>query len=324
MKHSALAVCVLVALSVPANAGQRAVEEALDGVDAVLLVQGKEVSGKPDLKVRRGDFEYLFASAATKTTFESDPARYEIQMGGLCARMGKATGGRPADYLVYDGRIYIFGSDDCHKKFEANPRKSLPQPAPPIVMSGAAVVEGRARFDRAAATVGGWPRLAAIDTLVETASQIQKRRTGDVPVTIRTMWRFPDAVRRERTVTVQGRTMSSATLMTPSGMWFLAEGRAYASPEAGRPSMELDYGHQIVPLLRAAHSPGAKIAALGRATVGGIDVERVRVVTGAVDVTLGLDPSAARIQTISFIDRNLDGEVGEYTIVYSTTGRRTA
>jgi YHS domain-containing protein len=317
MRSCTLAVLAVLGLASVGRAGQTGPVEALDGVDPVLLIQGKEVSGKADLKVVRGPFAYLFSSPTTKTVFESDPARYEIQLGGLCARMGKATGGRPADYLVYDGRIYIFGSDECHKKFEADPKKYLAVPAPPIATSGRAVAAGRALLDRTIAAIGGSNKLAAIATYVETATQTQKRPTGDVPLTIRTMWRFPDAVRMERTMTIQDRTMSTATLMTPAGIWFLSQGRAYPSMEAGRPSMQLDYGRQIVPLLRAIHDPGVKVASLGNAAIQSVNVERVRVVNGAVDVTLSVDPASARIETISFMDRNSEGEFGEFTIVYS-------
>ena len=45
-------------------------QDALDGLDPVLLVQGKEVAGKPDLTVVRGRFEYSFSSAETRAAFE--------------------------------------------------------------------------------------------------------------------------------------------------------------------------------------------------------------------------------------------------------------
>ena len=157
-----------------------------------------------------------------------------------------------------------------------------------------------------------------IATYVETSSRIQKRPTGDVPVTIKTMWRFPGAVRMERTATVQGKTMSSATLMTPAGMWFLSQGRAYPAIEAGRPSLELDFGRQIVPLLRARREAGFKAVALGPGTAGGSAVDRVRIVNGGVDVTLGLDPSSRRVHSVSFVDRHAaGGHYGEYTVIYS-------
>jgi YHS domain-containing protein len=123
-------------------AGKAEAEEALDGLDPVLLVGGKEVAGKPALSVTRSGFVYLFSTPETRAAFEADPARYEIQFGGLCARMGKTAGGNPSDFLVHEGRIYIFGSDDCHKTFQADPAKYLPSPAAPLPFSAAAVAEG--------------------------------------------------------------------------------------------------------------------------------------------------------------------------------------
>jgi YHS domain-containing protein len=109
---------------------QQAPQEALDGLDPVLLIQGKEVAGKPGLTVVRGRFEYAFSSAETRATFESAPDRFEIQMNGVCARMGPSAGGNPSDFFVYDGRIYIFGSDECHKRFVATPTRSCRRSRP--------------------------------------------------------------------------------------------------------------------------------------------------------------------------------------------------
>ena len=84
--------------------------DALDGVDPVaLLTQGKEISGKPQFKVSRGKFDYLFATAENKAMFERTPEKYEVQLNGACARMGGGVTGNPADYAVVDGKIYIFG-----------------------------------------------------------------------------------------------------------------------------------------------------------------------------------------------------------------------
>jgi YHS domain-containing protein len=317
MKNTVIAILTMVSLAAEGRAQQPASVEALDGVDPVLLVQGKEVSGKSDLKVVRGRFEYLFSSPVTKATFERNPSQYEIQLNGLCARMGKATGGRPSDYLVYDGKIYIFGSDECHRKFEAEPKKYLPVAAAPFAPSAKAVKDGRALVERAVTVIGGGPKLDAIETYIETASQTQRRSTGDVPLTVKTMWRFPGDVRAERTMTLPDRTMSSATLMTPSGMWFLSQGRAFQAMEAGRPSMELDYGRQIVPLLRGRRDRGFQAASLGRETLNGVTVDRVRVLNRGVDVILALEPSSGRVKAISFSDRNSEGEVGQFTIAFS-------
>jgi YHS domain-containing protein len=308
---------LLFATVAPAVAQDSAPVEALDGLDPVLLVQGKEVAGKADLTVVRGRFQYLFSSADTKSTFEREPAKYEIQLGGMCARMGKTAGGNPADYLVHDGKIYIFGSDECHRKFQAAPAKYLATAAPAMPSSPDAAKKGSALVDRAAKALGGADRIDGLTTYSETVSQVQKRPQGEAQITTKTMWRFPDGTRVERTMVMGERKMTSAQLLTPAGAWYLSQGRAYPAPEAGRPSVEMDLGRNPVALIHARHAAKFKAAALGSATVAGMTVDQVRVQCGAIDVVLGLDPASARLQTITFTDRNNEGEVGTYTLVYS-------
>lgn len=43
----------------------------LDGLDPVLLAQGKEVPGKTTISVIRGQYKYLFATEENKTVFEA-------------------------------------------------------------------------------------------------------------------------------------------------------------------------------------------------------------------------------------------------------------
>jgi YHS domain-containing protein len=290
--------------------------EALDGVDTVVLIQsGKEVQGKPEFKVVRGKFEYLFSTAATKAAFEKTPERFEIQLGGACARMGARASGNPSDYLVHDGKIYIFGSDDCHKKFAAAPEKYLARPAAPMPASPASTQAGRALIDRAVTAVGGAARLDAVSSYVESSSQIVKRPDGDMPVTTKTTWRFPGAVRVDTTMTRQGKTMASATLVTPAGAWFLGQGRAYPMNAEGREAVEEELNHQLVAVLRSRKDPGVVVAALGPATIDGARAEQVRIRRGAVDVTLGLEAATGQVRSLSFTGRNGDGEVGDYVLV---------
>jgi YHS domain-containing protein len=237
-----IALVVLLSAGGPAARGDVqtkaiAAVDALDGLDPVLLVGGKEVPGKSAFSVTRDEFIYLFSTAGTKATFEHDPARYEIQRGGMCAKMGKTAGGNPADYIVHDGKIYIFGSDDCHKKFRAEPAKYLATPPAPLPASPSAATGGRQLIERAVAAIGGAARLDALTSYVESVSQIQKRPDGDATITTRTMWSFPHRVRQERTMALQDKTMSSATILAPQGMWFVGgQGQAYPMRPAGRPS----------------------------------------------------------------------------------------
>jgi YHS domain-containing protein len=293
-------------------------KEALDGIDpVVLLTTGKEVTGKADLKVVRDRFEYLFATAESKVTFEKAPEKYEIQLGGMCAKMGGGATGNPADYAVVDGKIYIFGTDDCHKKFVAAPAKYLPRPAAPMPASEASLSQGRAAIERAVTAIGGAEKLDAVTTYVESSSQVQKRPTGDVSVALKTMWRFPGGVRIERTMTMPDRTMTSANLVTPAGAWFIGQGRVYPQNAEGRATVERDTARRLVPLLRARNQPGFQAASLGAATADGIAVDRVRIRHGVVDVTLAIEKSSGLVHSVSFGGRGLDSEVGDYTLVLS-------
>jgi YHS domain-containing protein len=320
MRHHTVAAVSLAAVFIvaPAHAQQKAgPPQALDGIDPVVLIQqGKEVFGKAQFAVVRGGFEYQFSSAETKAAFEGDPAKYEIQLNGSCARMGGGVGGNPSDFAVVGGRIYIFGSDDCHKRFVAAPAKFIPKPAPPMPADAAALAQGRTLVERAVAALGGSAAIDAVRTYAESSTQIQKRPTGDVPVTSKTTWRFPGDIRFERTMTVQGKEMTNANLITPEGGWGIGgNGRVYTQNPASRATNELEFSRQLVPLLRTRSNAAFKAAAVGKATVDGTEVERVRIQNGIVDVTLGIDTKANRVHSVSFTGRNLNAEIGEYTLL---------
>ena len=118
-------------------------------------------------------------------------------------------------------------------------------------------------------------------------------------------------------MTLSDRTSTSVNLITPAGAWFIGQGRAYPQNADGRRSSEREYGRQTVPLLRGRHDAGFKAASLGQGTVDGVQVDRVRVQNGPVDVTLGLDKASGAIHSVTFMARNSDGEFGEYTIVFA-------
>ena len=64
---------------------------------------------------------------------------------------------------------------------------------------------GRALVDRAVQALGGGGAVDAVTAYAETITQVQKRPAGDVAVVTKTTWRFPGAIRSERTMTMQGR-----------------------------------------------------------------------------------------------------------------------
>ena len=90
MKVKIVAAVMLLAGSIVAAQQPAAPVEALDGVDTVILLkEGKEVFGKQAFRSEHGRFAYLFSTADTKADFDKAPEKYAIQMGSLCARMGK-------------------------------------------------------------------------------------------------------------------------------------------------------------------------------------------------------------------------------------------
>jgi len=292
--------------------------DALDGVDTVVLLkEGKEVFGKQAFHSERGGLTYLFSSAETKAQFDAAPEKYAVQMGGLCARMGRTVTGNPSDYIVHAGKIYLFGSDACHKAFAAAPEKNLPREAPPMPSDPAATSRGKALLDKAVASVGS-ARLDGVTTYTESSSEMQKRPTGEVKIEIRKLWQFPHGARQDRTVpTNDGQKMTFGTMLIPAGAFSLGGGRVTPVIPEAVPSVQQDMWRQLVPLLRARRETGVAVAALGPYTIDGAQVERVRVRRGGLDVTLNLDPQTGKIHSTSFYDRGPGGQYGDITLIYS-------
>jgi hypothetical protein len=50
--------------------------------------------------------------------------------------------------------------------------------------------------------------------------------------------------------------------------------------------------------------------------VDGTSVDQVRIQNGVVDVTLGIDTKTGRIHSLAFTGRNMEAEIGDYTLVF--------
>lgn len=125
MRKSILTLLLLIVMPPfsPVTKAQAETAIAIEGLDPLMLIQGKEAQGDLKISVTRGRFQYLFANPENKALFEKEPERYEIQLGGSCARMGPPVRGNPDLYTVYRERIYIFGSTNCMKVFKEAPEK---------------------------------------------------------------------------------------------------------------------------------------------------------------------------------------------------------
>jgi YHS domain-containing protein len=84
---------------------------ALQGYDAVAFFTVKKpTKGKASISAKYNDATYYFASAANRSAFEAEPAKYVPQYGGYCAYAASLGQKAPADsrqWTVLDGKLYL-------------------------------------------------------------------------------------------------------------------------------------------------------------------------------------------------------------------------
>lgn len=92
---------------------------ALTGLDPVLLTEGREELGKPEIvEVHRG-YRYQFVTEPHRARFAEDPDRYSIQNSSCLVVQGAPN--NPELWAVHEGRIYLFATRGCVAQFEAAP-----------------------------------------------------------------------------------------------------------------------------------------------------------------------------------------------------------
>ena len=96
---------------------------ALGGLDPVLLVQGREEMGKPEIVASHRAYRYQFVSEPDRVAFAADPDRYAIQNTTCLVVPGAPID--PARFAVHEGRIYGFAMADCVKQFKEKPAAYL-------------------------------------------------------------------------------------------------------------------------------------------------------------------------------------------------------
>jgi len=93
----------------------------LFGADVVAYFTEKRyVPGSPEFSSEFEGVDFHFASAEHKAMFEADPAAFVPQYGGYCTNgiaFGIPWGGNAEDFLVRDGKLYIFGGELSQKAF---------------------------------------------------------------------------------------------------------------------------------------------------------------------------------------------------------------
>lgn len=101
----------------------------LKGYDAVAyFTQGKPVKGNPAIKSTYQGATYLFSSAANKTAFDKNPAKYVPQYGGFCAygvSVGVLSDIEGPGGFVHDGKLYVCGDEAAGKSFRSDLKRNI-------------------------------------------------------------------------------------------------------------------------------------------------------------------------------------------------------
>jgi YHS domain-containing protein len=97
---------------------------AIRGYDPVAyFTDGKPGLGQPEFEYEWDERRYRFSSAGHRELFKADPVRYAPQFANFCAMslaQGEITEADPENWLISDGKLYIFGKSVGPELFQKN------------------------------------------------------------------------------------------------------------------------------------------------------------------------------------------------------------
>jgi YHS domain-containing protein len=121
----ALFVIALPAAAQVGNPGGDRAKPAIQGYDPIAyFAEGRATKGKLEFSRVWDDEQYQFASAANRDRFAGDPERYAPMFPGYCAAalsLGKIARPDPEQWLIIDGKLYLFASPTGRQKAVERP-----------------------------------------------------------------------------------------------------------------------------------------------------------------------------------------------------------
>ena len=101
----------------------------LFGADVVAyFTEGRYRQGTAAYRSQYEGVDFHFASPENKALLDADPTAYLPQYGGYCANgiaFGIPWGGNAEDFVVHNGKLYIFGGQQSEKAFMLDLDKNL-------------------------------------------------------------------------------------------------------------------------------------------------------------------------------------------------------
>ena len=188
--------------------------------------------------------------------------------------MGAPVNGNPDLYSVYKSRIYIFGSGECKKRFDATPAKYLESESgaqPKIELNPEALKKGQALIEKAVVAMGGSALIDGLVSYEEKSTAVQTRQSGNVDVNSDLTILFPGRIRLDQ---VMPDFMNPAT--TRKAALIIADGVAFAITPNGtrqfadafRIDQEREIQRRPLAILRARKTANFNAAAIGSASAG--------------------------------------------------------
>ena len=287
--------------------------------DAVALIQGNDTPGDPTIFLDHFGIRYLFASQENRNELLRDPAKYEIQFGGACGRMGPLTGaGDPQIYAVHDQHLYIFASEACRSGFLTAPDKLMERDDPKPTVDPVARDKAKALLELALKGAGGAERIDAVKSF-RIVSEKKTDAGGKMVVTTKS-WiaQLPGDVRMEETWGdwTWAATATDAAGPNASGFFELDDGgRPPLHPQQIR-ALRREFQHNIICILQARTRPDFVAVAAGNEKVDGKAVDLLTVYYDGAASTLGLDPKSGELRSIRYRGRGPRAAFGDLQLIY--------
>ena len=320
MREIGLIVLIIMFAAGPHSSAQTSERARVFRMDTVALIdQAKEIEGKVDHQQQQGRYLYLFASAENLNTFKANPAKYEIQQGGACGRMGPLSGeGSTKLFAVHEGRLYLFASEQCKRTFVATPQKFIERDEPPPATDAELLRKGEIMITMIAANAGLLRKSDPPVTLRQTLTRTEESGGKTYVVKRTVMLLLPDGVRDE--------TCWSDSCWTNSARgkqaWTVDSGGAEALGSIQRLALLREAGRQPWMLAAQRNKPGFIAVCSGERRIVRFEDEAeqecgiVTVHWGGASTTLALD-GAGRCRVMSYRGRGPDATFGDIEHIYS-------
>jgi YHS domain-containing protein len=285
----------------------------LKGLDPVALTQGQELPGDRDIFAVRGRYRYLFANAQNRGLFQEHPDRYSIQLGGGCGRMGPLSGvGSPDRFLVHDGRIYIFASDQCLNGFKSAPEKHIESDDARPTGSAADVARGNELVRLALAGFGGAETVDAITSLELKRERVYQADGVDKVQVTSTRILFPDRFRLDD----EWHSGSVGDFVSGDVGFRMDRDGVWPMDDIVRHEFIKLFRRNPLVLLKARKEPGFIAIAAGRGKVGDQNVDWLTIGLDGATSTLGIDTATGRVLSVRYRGR-APAAIGEITRTFS-------